>query len=179
MNWEAISAISEAIGILVVVASLVYVAKQINQNTISVKANAHQTWVATVIAEQSAGLQESTSKTIAIGLRDPSSLTAENWVQFANYCNLFLLKAESAYFLQKNGILDNAVSGKELDRAVKFLLSTGPTQWWAAGARTQFTDEFVTMIEARLSQPTGFQVYDFTPGEGFHPLADTGLESEQ
>ena len=172
MNWEALGAIAELVGAIAVIATLVYLAIQIRQNTASVKANAHQTWATTVIAEQSAGLQDNTSKAISIGLFNPANLDEENWVTFANYCNLFMHKAESAYFMQKSKIIDSSVSDKELERAATFITSEGPSQWWKAGARTQFTDEFVKHLEHLVDSPRKMEVYDFTPGRGFHSRAE-------
>ena len=171
MNWEAIGAIGEIIGATAVVVTLIYLAVQLRQNTAGIRANAYQMWLSVTIAEQSTAQNPAMAETIATGLFDPSSLTEENWVPFANYCHTFVLKAESAYFLQKERIIDESVCEKEFDRTVKLLSTPGPAQWWSAGARTQFTDEFVSMIEDRVGQPSEMQVYDFTPGRGFHPHA--------
>jgi hypothetical protein len=119
------------------------------------------------------GQNPDTGAAIDTGLFDPASLTEGTWVPFANYCHTFILKAESTYFLRKERIIEASVCDKEFDRAAKFLSVPGPAQWWAAGARTQFTDEFVSMIERRVGQSRNMQVYDFTPGKGFHPLAET------
>jgi hypothetical protein len=43
MNWEAISTISELVGVVVVVVTLCYVAVQIRQNTNAILANSRQT----------------------------------------------------------------------------------------------------------------------------------------
>jgi len=39
MNWEAVSAIAEILGVIVVIGSLIYVGRQINQNTQIARAN--------------------------------------------------------------------------------------------------------------------------------------------
>ena len=39
MNWDAISAIADVLGIIGLIGTLVYFAKQIRQNTASIKAN--------------------------------------------------------------------------------------------------------------------------------------------
>ncbi len=46
MNWEAIGAIGELMGAAVVVATLLYLVKQIKQNTESTEAVGLQTWQA-------------------------------------------------------------------------------------------------------------------------------------
>ena len=44
INWDAVSAISEALGLIVVVGSLLYVAREVRQNTAMMRVNASQTW---------------------------------------------------------------------------------------------------------------------------------------
>ncbi len=44
MNWEAVSAIAEILGVLTVIGSLIYIGRQINQNTQIARANiVHET----------------------------------------------------------------------------------------------------------------------------------------
>ena len=45
MNWPAITAVTEIIGVLVVVASLVYVARQLGQNTEMMRVSAASEWL--------------------------------------------------------------------------------------------------------------------------------------
>ncbi len=158
----------EFVGAIAIVITLVYLALQLRQNTASVRSTAFQTWVEVCNAELSAGQNESMAPVIATGLDDPASLTNETWIRFANYSHQFVLKAESTYYLRKEKIIAASICEKEFDRAAKFLANAGPAQWWAAGARTQFSDEFVAMIEHR--SPDEMQQYWFTPGQGFHPI---------
>ena len=169
MSLEQFANLAEIIGAIAVVVTLIYLAVQLKQNTAGIRATAYQTWLSATIAEQSVGQNPAMSEIIATGLFDPASLTEKNWVPFANYCHTFILKAESTYFLQMQGVVEKSVCEKEFERAASFLAVAGPSQWWKAGARTQFTSEFVSMIEPRIGQPSELQVYDFTPGRGFHP----------
>ena len=108
---------------------------------------------------------------ISIGLDEPQSLQEKTWLQFAAYCHQFILKAESTYYLWKENIIAESIAEKEFDRAARFLVANGPAQWWKAGARTQFSNEFVSMIESR--DLGDMQQYWFTPGKGFHPYEMT------
>ena len=161
----------EFVGAIAIVITLVYLALQLRQNTASVKSNAFQTWVDVCNAELSAGQNESMAPVIATGLADPASLTNETWVRFANYSHQFVLKAEATYYLQKEKVITAAICEKEFDRAASYLANAGPAQWWAAGARTQFSHEFVAMIERRNTND--FQQFWFTPGQGFHSFPST------
>jgi len=171
LDWDAIGAISEIIGAVAIIITLIYLAVQIRQTTAGIKASAYQTWVNAALTEQSAANSVEVSDAIATGLFNPRALNDKNWVQFASYCHQFITKVESTYYLAQEGIISDAICEKEYDRAASYLSTLGPSQWWQAGARTQFTDEFVRMIEDRMKRPSSFQVYGFTPGKGFHPHA--------
>ncbi len=162
----------EFVGAIAIVITLIYLALQLKQNTASVRSSAYQTWVEVATAELSAGQNAAMSPVIATGLSSPASLTHENWMMFGNYCHQFVLRAESTYYLKKQKIIAASISEKELDRGAAFLAAAGPAQWWSAGGRTQFTEEFVEMIERR--DAAQMQPYGFTPGQGYHPQDYTG-----
>jgi hypothetical protein len=154
---------------IAVVAGIVFLAIEVNQNTDSVRASAYQTWSDAKIAlfDHSS---ESLSRTIAQGLDDPLSLTNDNYIQFAFWCQQYVLAAQTTYFLNKDGIIPDAVFEKEFEITVLLLSnSAGGSQWWAAGARTQFTEEFVNALEVEFGKPTNIQRWIFTEGRGFHP----------
>ena len=154
---------------IAVVAGIVFLAIEVNQNTDSVRASAYQTWSDAKIAlfEHSS---ESLSRTIAQGLDDPLSLTSDNHIQFAFWCQQYVLAAQTTYFQNKEGIIPNSVFEKEFGTTVLLISnSAGGSQWWAAGARTQFSDEFVNALEAEIGKPTDIQRWFFTEGRGFHP----------
>ena len=167
---QVLGNIGEFVGAIAVVVTLLYVALQLRQNTASVRSSAYQTWVSVSNAEHTAGQDPSMAPIIAIGLEQPEALSNDTWVQFASYCHQFIMKSESTYYLWKEKIIADSICEKEFDRAARFLSASGPKQWWAAGARTQFSDEFVAMIERRT--PGRLQQYWFTPGRGFHPHSD-------
>ena len=154
---------------IAVVVGIVFLAIEVSQNTDNVRASAYQTWSDAKIAlfEHSS---ESLSRTIAQGVDDPLSLTSDNYIQFAFWCQQYVLAAQTTYFLNKDGIIPDTVFEKEFETIVLFLSnSAGGSQWWAAGARTQFTDEFVNALEVEFGKPTNIQRWIFTEGRGFHP----------
>ena len=154
-----------------VIAGIVFLAIELKQNTASVRAGAYQTWAsATSDHFGTAQNNDSMSLVIAKGLEDPSSLTNDNWVQFAFWCHQFVRITETTYYLHKEGIIADAVYLKELERTASLLsVNVGGAQWWSAGARTQYSEEFVRAIESRFGEQTSFQNYKFTEGRGFHP----------
>ena len=169
MDWQAVGAISELIGAVAVVVTLIYLAVQIRQNTSGIRASAYQTWsdAKTALYEHSS---DTLSRTIAQGLDNPLALTNDNYIQFAFWCQQYVLAAQTTYFLQKDGIIPHSVFQTEFATTAELLSNTlGASQWWAAGARTQFSEDFVNAIEAEFDKPTDMQRWHFTEGRGFHP----------
>lgn len=110
------------------------------------------------------------SRAIAQGVFDATTLTNENWVQFAFWCHSFVRTAESTFHLHQRQIISDSIFEKEMQRAVDLLTTNGCRQWWEAGAKTQFSEDFAAELNFRLSRPNdNFEPYLFVPGEGFHP----------
>ena len=75
MNWEAISAISQALGTIAVVLTVVYLAVQIRKNGMATQSQTH--YLATSALAGTAGLIASTkelSRVYRIGLTTPDQL---------------------------------------------------------------------------------------------------------
>ena len=168
MNIERLNQRLSLVANIAVVAGIVFLAIEVSQNTNSVRASAYQTWsdAKTALFEHSS---ESLSRAIAQGLDDPLKLTNDNYIQFAFWCQQYVLAAQTTYFLNKDGIIPNSVFEKDFDTTVLLLSnSAGGSQWWTAGARTQFSEEFVTALEAEFGKPKDIQRWIFTEGRGFH-----------
>ncbi len=82
MNWEAISAVSEAVGAVTIVITLIYLAIQVRQNTASVKADAYQGWVSSNIHLNLATTNQDFAQIIRTGIGDSAKLNAESEVSF-------------------------------------------------------------------------------------------------
>jgi hypothetical protein len=160
----------EFVGAIAIVVTLIYLAVQLKQNTASVRASAYQTWTSAMSDHLGAAqVNDTMSQVIVTGLDDPGSLTADTWVQFSSWCHRFVLIAETTYYLHKEEIIADSVYSKELERAARLVSgSGGGAQWWTAGAKTQFSEEFVAVVESMFEQKTSFRRYDFTEGVGFH-----------
>ena len=170
MSLESWAAIAEIVGAIAVVVTLIYLAIEISQNTASVRANAYQTWSDAKVALYDHS-SDTLSRSIAQGLDSPSALTSDNYIQFAFWCQQFVLASQTTYFLQKDGIIPESVFQTDLATTAELLSNTpGGSQWWAAGARTQFSEEFVNAIEAIFDEPNEIQRWAFTEGRVFHPI---------
>jgi hypothetical protein len=59
VNWEAVSAIAEILGVIVIVASLIYLARQITQNTNAIQSGAREAFLSALQNCNSFALQNS------------------------------------------------------------------------------------------------------------------------
>jgi hypothetical protein len=103
MNWEAIGAISDMVGVVVLVITLIYVAMQIRQNNELLRSQSRQALVTNDVSSLSAnlGLTDIFAKYVSgAGLSDEEQLKIS--FMFA----LDLRNREFEYFQYKNGLLD-------------------------------------------------------------------------
>ena len=151
MNWETISAISEAVGAVAIVATLIYLAIQIRQNTASVKGSAYQQCVEANLELNMAATEPTQSDILVLGNADSANLSNESFVSFAMW-NLGLMQmAQATDYLYRTGSLDRDLWETEINRAAGILAFPGVRQWWDAGGNTQLTPSFVKLLESTES----------------------------
>src|SRR5437762_13211088 len=99
MNWDAISAISQLVGSIAVVLSVLYLALQVHQST-RVARLATQDAAATALREVTAPLMENAEleRIWRIGLEDIGSLSVEERARFFITVYLFLKAVETIHF---------------------------------------------------------------------------------
>lgn len=165
--------IGEFLGAIAVFVTLAYLTVQVRQNNTSLEANAVQSWSVAASSVYLAPAQnDSMSRAIARGVVDATTLTDENWVAFAFWCHSFVRTAESTFHLNQRQIISDSIFEKEMERTVDLLTTNGCRQWWDAGAKTQFSEDFAAELDSRLSRPNSrFEPYMFAPGRGFYPAS--------
>jgi hypothetical protein len=168
MDWTAVSAMSEAIGALAVVISLIYVALQVRQNTASTKSTV-ETEIA--LALGNAGLNAAHSGMGAVFVRcltEPDAATGEErgnfFVWMIGYFRIFQL----AFDQHRAGNLSNA-SWESIEAGIKFLMEgRGAAQFWSA-RRSIFPTAFRNYVDAvkphELSATAVSETMAFVAGE--------------
>ncbi len=151
MNWEAIGAISEAVGAVAIVATLVYLAIQIRQNTAIVKGSAYQEWVSANLELNMAAIEQTQSHVLVLGNTDSTNLSHESFVSFAMWNIGLMQMAQATDYLYRKGSLDRDLWETEINRAAGILAMPGVRQWWDAGGNTQLTPRFVKLLESTRS----------------------------
>jgi len=106
VNWDAVGAIGSLAGAAGVIASLIYLAWQVRQNTKASRLSAIQT-----ANENSARLSEmlstrpDVSELFWTGLSEPDTLSTPDRRRFITVLNAFMRREAAAYYLHREGAL--------------------------------------------------------------------------
>ena len=151
MNWESIGAISEGVGAVAVVVTLVYLGQQIRQNSRLLRSQTdsnawgHYAESLTVLASS-----PQASALLVKGFRSMSALTEEEGMQFLSLCMLALNSVEYQFRQME-----------DTDPEVEMLWSIANTYVGTPGGRefwtvnqSSFSPRFVSWLGGRLKHAT-------------------------
>jgi len=150
VNWEAIGAIGEVAGAIGVIATLLYLAAQIRQNT---RAMSGATQDAITERKQyelrwSSDIGVAWRKSVA----EPENLTEEeNW-QMTEWMTASFIARQNEYFQFKQGLLDQEGwdASKKIIRMC--LGSRWSLNWWKEWSPTGYTESFIALVEEVLAE---------------------------
>jgi hypothetical protein len=153
MNWEAIGAIAELLAGVGVIATLVYLAIQIRQNTDSIKETNLRTQTDRAI--QHSRFASGTPGMMAIfqnGMTDPASLSEEeNW-QFGTFLFSIFLDYQEVYYLHQRGRTEDFYWQLNRKNMVFYLSRPGGAQWWASQGRNMLDSKFVEYVDSEMQK---------------------------
>src|SRR5947199_2375886 len=111
INWDAISAISQLVGSLAVVLSVLYLAVQVHQST-RVARLATQDAAATALRDVTKPLMENAEleRIWRVGLEDISAISIEERARFFHAIYQFLKAFETIHFHYVYGLMDKHLS---------------------------------------------------------------------
>ncbi len=163
MNWAAIAAISEAVGAIGVVGSLLYVAIQIRSEararqaaTVHAQCEAYRAVLA-MFAED-----EGLARIHLRGIHDFSSLEGPDLIRFTSLFGLMFRVFEEAYFQRAERYFDVRVWKGYEGPIADLLAYPGVREWWRSRAHW-YNEEFREYIEARLASGRAANLYRETP----------------
>jgi len=153
MNWEAIGAIGEIVGAAGVIATLIYLAIQIRQNTIATNRAAVRDTVESNTTALASLLDEGVSELFIKGLKSLDSLSDVERYRFDNAFYQWVSSCEQAFIDKRDGIFaaesflvyENAIVG--------YLLTPGGKQWWNE-RQAWFSLPFRTDVNTLCAKPT-------------------------
>ncbi len=158
MNWEAIGAVAELLGAIGVIASLVYLATQMKQNTRAMRASSYQMFRQEVTqAFQSPVATHGLRKSIRTGLTDFAQLDEDDAFEFSYWAFGIAQTYDNAYYQYRVGMLDG--DRWEMQLAVIGGLFRNPSfvQWWKTATPQQqgVSPEFAALVEEILGEESG------------------------
>lgn len=161
MNWDAIGATAELLGAFGVIASLIYLALQIRQNTESVRMASHhgvadqfqQTNLALVREPQIAEL-------LTRGLPDSSTLSDLDRVRFEGFLLSIFRTYEELYQLHRKGLADHELWDSREQSMMQWLSYPGVRSWWFGEQRVIFIASFCAHVEGLLSEAASQQGHE-------------------
>ena len=152
MTLEQYAAIAEIIGVILVIASLVYVARQLGQNTT-------QAQIATLedVTDQFAGWKEfiaadgELSEIYARGMADFDQLSSLEHTRFDLMMKAALLRYSGAVLARGAGLLNpnlGELEGRVVEGELLHMLDQpGFRQWWSAVDRLGMSPIIVEMVD--------------------------------
>lgn len=160
MNWEAISGVADVVGALAVVVTLVYLSRQIGQNTAALRSTATQ-----AASEQAAEMY----MTLAVdpklpeifirGLPTPDKMTAEETARFNSIWMSVCFNIQNWYFQTRDGFLDGSLLESWTRIMTPITAEPGFRAFWEQ-RRHIYTPEFQRFLESLAS---GDRDPDYSP----------------
>ena len=130
-NWDAISAISQLIGSVAVVFSVLYLAMQVHRSTRVAKL-ATQDAAATALRDVTKPLMENTDleRIWRIGLEDIGALSVEERARFFHAAYQFLKAFETIHFHYVYGLMDKELFEGWHGLLRHYILAPGMAHYW-------------------------------------------------
>ena len=153
MTLENISYISQTIGVFAILASLMFVARQLRQSQKMERAAAQRDllqrvseWSRTVSTESEGAFDH-----FVLGMREFSTASPLTQMHFSKFVSEFVFIAESALDMRKDGFFsDGTWTGIE-GAALGLIRTPGGRQWWDYGRRIIGAD-IVGHLDRRLKE---------------------------
>ncbi|MGS2719418.1 hypothetical protein [Paraglaciecola aestuariivivens] len=148
MNWEAISTISQIVGVIVVIITLLYLAAQVRQGNIFAKLQVRQRMIEQ--QDQELYMQLSDPAITYASVRE-GPLTADEQAKLGLFLIAFLRQREWEWFQFQEGVLDERAY-KAYHGVIAIHLGTERARkWWVVIGRQAFDPGFVKTVDSLLA----------------------------
>jgi hypothetical protein len=147
MNWTAIGAIGEILGAAGVIITLVYLARQVRQNTRATRLSTAQS-IATAARDWNRPLLQDPELawTFQVGTEDPTQLDEKEQARFIELCFSLFRMFEDAHYQYHSGALDPSVWKGYEKLYAAYAKAPGFQAYWKE-RRDTFRPEFRAFIE--------------------------------
>ena len=152
MNWQALSSIAEATGVLLVFMSVVYLAIQVRQNTRALKASSHHAITDSFNNTSALVAQDpATARLWRLGSAGLSNLDEDEQVSYAFICIMYMRVMETLYYQRKVGTMEEQLYTTEEHTLHVFFSFPGFREWWNSNPYS-FSTEYRDHINAIIGE---------------------------
>jgi hypothetical protein len=152
MNWEAISAIAQIFGVIVVVITLIYLAAQVRQGNLLARAQARQRMIEQ--AERELYTQMADPAITYANVMD-GPLSEEQQAKLSLFLIAFMRQREWEWFQYRDRTIDEDVYRAYHDVIAIHLGTPRGRRWWKVLGCYAFNPEFVADVDELLSKTKG------------------------
>ena len=151
VNWEAAGAVGELLGASLIVATLLFLGRQIRQQSKADKAATTASWLADYNDMVLEILRDpDVASLIRQGLTDFEQLNSNDQMRFHTWMVAHLLSAQVMYFQFVDGTIHEPTAEQVLPFNAMMLKTKGGLYWWST-ARRIWRPEFVEYMDGLIA----------------------------
>jgi len=151
MNWDAIGAVGEFIGAILVGATLIYLAFQLRQNTKALTSSTFQAVSSNMASNMEFFAGDPTISALLVQAQDGlGELKAEERARFGYVMAMAFRRIETVFVQRSLGFIDARLTEGFERSAISAFSSGGVREWWEASKRA-FSDDFSSWIDQQLA----------------------------
>ena len=148
MNWEATGAVAEIAGVFAVVASVLYLAKQVKTSNDLNRTNTWRDIIYGMTAHTNLMFGQENVELMIKGLKSYESLPAEEKLRFEHLLAGLFQYAEDSWHSSRVGLLSSDTMGNwSWYLKTKFFPYEGALEWWAE-YKPAYAPEFQSWIDS-------------------------------
>ncbi len=152
MGLEQLSFIGDIGAAIAVIASLIYVGRQVKENTIATRATAAQALAGTMNGY--VGLINTSTNLADIlhrGATGMNKLQGGEAIQFGAFLDQMFINCEAVYYQWRDGVLDERLWDTYRHVIVDMMSQQGSREWWP-NRRHWFGTEFADLVDELCSE---------------------------
>ena len=160
---EFLGGIGGLVAAVGVIATLLYLARQIQQNTKSVQSANYATWIDSISAAHELIMQA--NDFVEDAIHDARELNGDEFWRFHNLCLQTFYAFEAVFLFRQNGTVDEEYFQARMRMFKNGVIDRpGYSKWWEAWAVDVFDTRFVDYVEKNLKGQSTHALPSFSAG---------------
>lgn len=160
MNWDAIGAVGESIGGIVVIVSILYLARQIQENSRIAKAESQRALLDSTHIWSQLVTTPGLASDFKLALHDYSGIDSDAQARFNFFMWSLTNHVESAYRMHRQGLLEEDSYLGWMNGLASVIREPGASVWWS-DVKLMFGSEFTDAMQTFVDVENGPKVSSF------------------